>query len=218
MKLKNTLAKPIALFIAISTWFALVLQFLISYPLYIAQGMSATYSLLRFFSYFTILTNILVALSITINFIFSATQAGKFFSDVRTKSAIALYIGIVGVIYNLVLRQLWNPQGWQLVADISLHSVIPFFYIVYWLFFVTKGKLEWKNALPWLIYPLAYLPWILIIGVTIKLYPYPFVDVSLIGYPRTFLNVTLFAGGFLLAGWLLIGIDKLMSRNKKITN
>ena len=47
----------------------------------------------------------------------------------------AAYIAIVGIIYRLLLRQLWNPQGMQWVADVILHDVIPVGYVLYWLLF-----------------------------------------------------------------------------------
>lgn len=203
------------LLIALVGWFALCLQFYLAIPLYLSKGMTVFETLLRFFSYFTILTNILVALSFTTCLIAPLSAAGNFFSKPKIKSAITLYIGIVGIVYSLVLRQLWNPAGLQLIADVLLHDVMPLLCILYWLFFVPKGVLHWRDAFSWLIYPIAYLPWILIIGLIIKLYPYPFVDVTLIGYPRTLLNTLFFAVGFLVGGWLLTAIDRIINNNKQ---
>jgi hypothetical protein len=62
----------------------------------------------------------------------------------------------VGVTYSLLLRSLWSPQGGQRVADILLHDLMPIMYVAYWLIFVPKGSLLWKNTLSWTIYPLLY--------------------------------------------------------------
>jgi hypothetical protein len=48
------------------------------------------------------------------------------------------YIAIVGIVYRLLLRQLWNPQGMQWVADVLLHDVIPAGYVLYWLLFAPQ--------------------------------------------------------------------------------
>ena len=202
------------LMIALTGWFALCLQFYLAFPLYLSKGMTVFEAILRFFSYFTILTNILVALSLTLSLVAPLSKPGIFFSKPKTKSAIALYIGIVGLIYSLVLRQLWSPQGLQWLTDVLLHDAIPLLYMIYWLFFVGKGTLRWSDAFTWLIYPIAYLPWILIIGLIIKLYPYPFVDVTMLDYPRVLLNALLFALGFLAGGWLLICVDRILNKKK----
>src|SRR4051812_38806133 len=100
----------------------------------------------------------------------------------------AVYITVVGLVYNLILRQLWKPAGLQFVDDELLHSVIPFLFILYWLMFVPKSELKWKDVLFWLIYPLIYLICILIRGALSGFYPYPFINTDDIGYYETFIN------------------------------
>ena len=79
--------------------------------------------------------------------------------------------------YNLVLRFLWDPQGWQLVADELLHTVIPLLFLLYWFLFVKRRNLYWKDAFLWLIYPFVYLLYVFFRGAITGLYPYPFIDV-----------------------------------------
>jgi len=137
---------------------------------------------------------------------------GKFFSRPSVKSAIALYIAIVGIVYNLALRQLWNPEGFQLVADVILHTAIPIMYVVYWFIFVPKGELNWTNPLSWLIYPLLYFSYTLIQGALSNQYSYPFLDVSRLGYLSVLFNAVMLTDGFFVLGEIFVGIDKLMSR------
>jgi hypothetical protein len=66
-----------------------------------------------------------------------------------------VYIAIVGIVYSLLLRHIWNPQGWQIVADVLLHDLIPLLYVAYWVIFVRKSSLLWKHAVWWLAYPAA---------------------------------------------------------------
>jgi hypothetical protein len=67
-------------------------------------------------------------------------------------------------VYSLVLRQLWDPEGLQKVADLFLHDAVPLFYLVFWATSVPKYTLRWQHAAWLLTYPLAYLLWALLRG------------------------------------------------------
>jgi hypothetical protein len=148
----------------------------------------------------------------------SKYRLGRFFSKGSTVTAIAVYITIVGIVYNVILRSIWDPQGMQKIVDELLHSVIPTLFLVFWLIYIPIEQLKWKNAFPWLIYPIIYMIYALIHGSVTKWYPYPFVDVNDLGYNKALLN----AGGILLVIFLLslalIGTGKLMKKfdEKKI--
>ncbi len=196
--------------LALTGWFSLVLQFilLLNGPESGAAPVSAL--VIKFFSYFTILTNLLVAFSLSVSFAGPTTGLSRFFAGVSTRSAITVYILAVGIIYNLVLRSLWNPRGAQLAADVLLHQVTPAAYTLYWLFFVKKGQLKWNQPLNWLIYPVVYLIYVLIRGEITGQYPYPFVDISQIGYQQAFLNILAVAGAFVLLSALLLVTDRIL--------
>jgi len=198
--------------IAVSGWFALGLQLYILLVDPALGDLSSVQRTVKFFSFFTILTNLLVALSLTICLLMPQSGLEKFFSRPSVKSALALYIAIVGIVYNLALRQLWNPEGFQLVADVILHTAIPIMYVVYWFIFVSKGELNWIHPIWWLIYPLIYFPYTLIRGALTNHYVYPFVDVSQLGYSGVLVNAVMLTVGFLVLGEILVGIDQLMSR------
>jgi hypothetical protein len=106
------------------------------------------------------------------------------------------------------LRHIWNPQGWQKIADVLLHDLIPLLYVAYWVVFVAKRSLRWKDALWWLIYPAAYFAYTLLRGVTTRWYPYPFLDVQVLGYARVSINAVLLLAAFLVAGLILIAIGR----------
>src|SRR3546814_15400988 len=65
-------------------------------------------------------------------------------------------LALVGLAYNLLLRHLWQPEGWQFVADELLHDVVPLLYITYWWLWVPKGTLRLGHIGLWVIYPLVY--------------------------------------------------------------
>jgi hypothetical protein len=114
-------ARIIALLGALPGWFAIITQL---YLLIENRVVPVPETLLRFFAFFTIDTNIIVALCFTFIFLGSKYRLGRFFSKASTVTAIAVYITIVGIVYNVILRSIWDPQGTQKLIDELLHSVI----------------------------------------------------------------------------------------------
>ena len=210
---KQAAAKKISMaIIAITAWFALVLQLYIMLERAPSIGFTTANTIINFFSFFTILSNLLVAISVTISLFSPASVAGRFYSSISVQSAIALYIFIVGLVYNLILRSLWAPTGWQLVADNLLHVVVPILYILYWFIFIPKGVLQWKDGIPWLLFPLIYLVYSMIRGAFTHWYPYPFLNATELGYGKSLLNIVMMIAAFLAVGLLLIAVNRSMKR------
>ena len=147
--------------IVVLGWFALLLQL---YLIILHRVASLPETIVRFFSFFTIQTNILVALCFTFLWLKPKSKWGLFFSKSKIVTAITLYSIIVGLVYNAILRFLWAPTGSQKIADELLHLVIPILVLIYWTLFVPKKALEFKNIFPWLIFPSVYLVYSLIRG------------------------------------------------------
>jgi len=194
---------------AVLAWFAVVLQLY----LIIENRIRTIFdTIIQFFSYFTILTNILGAICFTVLLLQSASARTNFFARPKVLTAITVYITIVGLVYNLILSKLWNPEGMQLIADELLHSVNPIVFVLFWFIFVPKKALQWRDAFPWLIYPFVYCLYILIRGALSGLYPYPFIDVNNLGYNNALINTGFLFLAFLLISLLFVAIGKIMNR------
>jgi hypothetical protein len=198
-------------FIAILGWIALVLQFYISIDFYLKSGWSLVKAIIQILSFFTILTNLLIAFSQTVLCFIPRSRLGNFLSKPSIAINLVIYITVVGLVYNLVLRHLWTPQGLAQIADELLHSLIPLLYIVFWVVSVPKGHNRWKNILLGLAYPLGYSIYTLIRGTLTGLYPYPFMDVGIHGYPVVFINMSLVLLLFLFVGLAFLFADGKMS-------
>ena len=202
------ITKILLVVLAILGWFALIAQLYININ---SKAAPLSEIITRYFSYFTILTNLLVVICCT-SLLFNKDSVKPFFSRQKTLAAITVYIVIVGIIYNVILRFLWEPQGLQKVVDELLHSVIPGLFLIYWLIFILKDQLQWKDVWPWLIYPLVYITFILIRGSVSGYYPYPFIDMDKLGVQKTLINAFGIAMLFLVVSLIFVGIGKLIKR------
>jgi hypothetical protein len=194
-------------------WFAIIGQFYLSIQNRIAP---VDETVIRFFSYFTILTNILVALYFTANLLNKENALKKFFAKPGILTAITVYITSLGIIYQFLLRHIWDPEGLQFIVNELLHSFIPVLFIIYWWLYEDKKSLKWNFIRSWLIYPLIYCIYILIRGSISNFYPYPFVDVNALGYQRVIINALFIAVFFVIIAVIFIAIAK--SSIKKNTN
>jgi len=170
-------------------------------------SISTTESIVRYFSYFTIQSNIFVTICATSLFIKPQSKWGRFFSSAEVSSAITVYIIIVGLVYNIVLRKLYHLHGSERFANELLHVFIPVTFVLYWTIFVPKKQLNW-NVFPWLIYPLLYGIYVLIRGAFVNYYPYPFLNVLQIGYPKVMISFCVLLILFLLVSLILVAIGK----------
>ncbi len=115
--------------------------------------------------------------------------------------------------YSLVLRQLWDPEGLQKVADLFLHDAVPLFYLVFWATSVPKYTLRWQHAAWLLTYPLAYLLWALLRGSSTGIYPYPFLDLRALGPGRVLVNVLILMCVFLILGVARVAVGRWRARH-----
>lgn len=175
-------------------------------------GASLLGGLVSFFSFFTVLTNLLVAVVLTWELTPRPSPARRCFLRPSVRSGIAVSIALVSLAYNLLLRHLWQPEGWQFVADELLHDVVPLLYIAYWWRCVPKGSLRLGHIGLWMIYPLVYFAYVLLRGDLLAAYPYPFIDVASLGYPQVFINAGGILAGFVAIALGGVGLDRWVGR------
>lgn len=192
----------------ITAWFAVIFQY---YLLIKNNDSSFLTKTIQFASYFTILTNTLVAIYYTAVLVGDTTKNHWLLLS-TTATAITVYITIVGLVYNLVLRFTWNPQGLQKLVDELLHTFNPLFFIIFWWLFIPKQNLKWQHALAWLIYPLIYFIYILLRGAIAGVYPYPFINVTEHGYGKVLLNSVAILLVFVFFSLLFIAIGRLKNK------
>jgi hypothetical protein len=193
---------------AVLGWAGLSIQlYLIFYSRWTLEA-SLLGGLVSFFSYFTVLTNTLVATVLTCELTSRESAARRWFLQPWVSSGIAVSIAVVGLAYNVLLRHLWHPQGWQWLADELMHDVMPLLFLAYWWCCVPKGALRLRHIAAWAIYPVVYFAYSLWRGHLLAVYPYPFIDVEKLGYPQVFVNAGGVLVGFVVIALVLIGLDR----------
>ncbi len=194
--------------------FALILQYYLLLQVTGGQGLSWGKGTLRFFSYFTIQANVLVVLMLIAYAL--RPKIEEWTVHPFERSAIASYIAVVALVYLALLRDLWAPQGAQWLADVLLHYIMPLGYLAFWLFVMRKAGLRWYDPLLWLIYPVFYLGFVLVHGRFTGFYPYPFIDVSKVGYGKMALNALGIAAAFLTAGYVVLIVSRLLAKREPV--
>ncbi|MBV6822348.1 Pr6Pr family membrane protein [Pseudomonas sp. PD9R] len=193
---------------AVLGWAGLSIQlYLIFYSRWTLEA-SLLGGLMSYFSYFTVLSNTLVATVLTCELTPRESAARRWFLQPWVSSGIAVSIVVVGLAYNVLLRHLWHPQGWQWLADELMHDVMPLLFLGYWFCWVPKGTLRLRHIGLWVIYPLVYFAYSLLRGHLLAVYPYPFIDVEKLGYPQVFINAGGLLVGFVVIALLVIGLDR----------
>ncbi|HEU4669814.1 MAG TPA: Pr6Pr family membrane protein [Dyella sp.] len=197
------MARGLALLGLLTGVSALALQFALTLALAHRQGFGTGRALWIYLGYFTILTNALGALSLAR---LAAGRRTGVLARGEDRTAIAACLLIVGLVYNVVLRQTWHPTGWARVADELLHVAMPLLYLATWWAARERGRPVLPRLLAWMAYPLGYLAYALARGTLDGRYPYPFLDVARLGWMRVLGNATLVGLAFLgvgaaLAGW-----------------
>ncbi len=202
-----------SILLACLAWFSVLLQLVLSIQLATTNGNPAVQGLVTYFGFFTVLTNIFVALVLTLPALAASNPAGRFFARPPVQACAATSIALVSLAYHVLLRNVWDPQGWQWVADVLLHYVMPVLFCLFWLWVgVGKRGLRWWAPLAASVYPLIYLGYVLARGLWLDSYPYHFIDVNVLGYATVLRNALGLLVGFVLMGYVLRAVGQRVER------
>lgn len=153
------------------------------------------YEKANFFSFFTIQSNILAVCALFLLVLVPRARRSPLFDGVR--SAAVLYIAITGVVFALLLsgmqEEVQTATSW---VDFVVHKLVPILVVADWIVDPPRHRLPWWTVVAWLGYPIAWLGYTLVRGAQADWYPYPFVDVSELGYAGVLARSIVLAVGF----------------------
>lgn len=186
-------------------WTALLVQLPLSIQGGVAKGDSVARAAADYFSFYTILTNLLVALSLTVPGVAPRSAAGRMLGHPLTRWTAAAAILVVGIAYHVLLSQLYNPTGVEALTDLGFHYVVPALYALTWLCTLPlPGRTPlWSTLGVLSAYPVGYFVYLLGRGAVVGSYPYFFVDAAALGILGAFRNALGLLAVHLLFAWAL---------------
>lgn len=139
----------------------------------------------RLISYFTIQSNVLVAIA-AVGLALAPARDGTLWRIVRLDGLIG--ISVTGVVYTTVLRVPDHLHGWAAATDAVFHYAVPLATVIGWLAFGPRPRCDLRTVAWSLVWPVAWLAYTLLHGSVTHWYPYPFIDVNAHGYGLVLLN------------------------------
>ena len=137
------------------------------------------------FAFFTIQSN-LIAGGTALLLAVRLDRPSTVFRTFRLIGLVA--ITVTGVVYHVALASLFDLDGVHQLGNQLVHTVVPLLTVLGWLIFGPRGYTSRRVAWLSLLFPACWLVFTLIRGAVIHWYPYPFIDVSAIGYGKAILN------------------------------
>ena len=203
----------------IATWLGLLigsggllLQFCLTLVTKSEQGSDIVSTLVFFFTFYTILTNIMLVL-IYLSEVADWSWLDWWRSPV-TRGMMAGAIALVGIFNHLLLAQLQDLTGLRSLADTILHYITPTWFVLWWLLFQPKQRLK-PGDIPVMLLPtLIWLVWAMARGAVVNEYPYPILDAAKLGYGQVAINCVFVFIGLLLIYLVVIGLDRVLGRAK----
>ena len=201
--------RRLAVLLAVLGWAALMLQAWISITRHIALGNGAAYGVMMYTGYFTILTNALcAAVATAVALGARASPALQVLRRPAFITAAAVSILLVGVIYHLLLRAIHHPVGLEYACNIALHYLVPPLFVSFWWLAVPRGVLVWRDLWLAFAFPAAYAVYVLARGEIAGVYPYPFFDVTKLGYSDVLRNAVGLSGVFVATGLTMLALKR----------
>lgn len=161
--------------------------------------------LVRLLSYFTIESNILVAVVCALLARDPSRDSGRL--RVAHLDSV-LCITVTGLVYVVALRGTVEREGLDRVTDVAFHYLVPLLALLGWVRYGPHGRWSPRTLRTALAFPALYLAWTLLRGAVVGEYPYPFIDVAALGYLQAVLNAVAVTALFAVLSWLLLLADR----------
>lgn len=170
-----------------------------------------------YYSFFTVLSNIMLALSCLV-LVFNPNCSKQWFKVIRLNGLIGILITMI--VYNIVLRGIHRPPTIALhFANEGLHVLIPTLGLISWLIYGPFYRINMKTISYSFLSLLGYGIYIFVRGYYTGSYPYPFINVNRVGYEKAFITAGGIAILFFILVFLLRYIEKIRLRiSSNVTN
>ena len=201
--------RGLAAVVAVVGWAALTLQLVL-----IVDKLGLGLGAWRFLGYFTILINLLAAVVATAVALGCSGRIASFrrLGGARARLMAATSIALVGLVYSIALRSIWNPEGLQKVADMALHDAMPLLFVLMWAL-SPHGSLDRKDFAWALAPPTLYALYALGRGAIDGWYAYWFLDPGAQSGGELGLSIAVLVAAVGVIAAALIAIDRWKGRS-----
>jgi hypothetical protein len=166
-----------------------------------------TFSLVNYFSYFTVISNVLTVLVLAIGGVIDPRSSGwQLF-----RGAVTLYMVITGIIYAVLLSNIdvGVADPW---TNNVVHRIMPVVLLLDWILAPPRRHISESRSLTWLLFPLLYGIYTLIRGPVVDWYPYPFLDPRSQGYLALVIGLVVLTVAFALMALAVNALGRLAGR------
>jgi hypothetical protein len=179
-------------------------------------GSSALAAAAETFRYFTVQSNVLVLIWLLVAILY--WDRGREHPILRpvVKGAFTVYISVTFLVFVTLLRSLVDPQGIDFYINAITHYVMPIAFIVDWILYERMRAYQWRYALVWLVYPLAYLIFAQLYGSVTGDYLYPFLNLPALGLNGLAVWATILTLVFVVLGVFYIGVNRVWGIEEKV--
>lgn len=174
---------------------------------WLVSSTTATYVFWNFFGYFTIQSNVIVAVASAATLVLAAQRKRQGVGLSVFRGAATVYIATTGIVYNTLLVDVDVQTSVPWSNDV-LHRIMPLYAVLDWLLFSDRARLAFRHIWWFLLYPAVWTIVVLVRGATDGWVPYPFLDPGL-GYGVVGLYCLGIAVSIVLLGVLVVGMSRL---------
>lgn len=163
-------------------------------------------------SYFTIWSNLTVAIVMTV-LALGRARPSRWLRAARLDSV--LMITVTAVVFAVVLAPTAHQRGWENLSNALLHQVTPLVTVLVWAVVGPRAWVGWDTVRDALVIPMAWVVWMLVRGAVTGTYPYGFVDVVTHGYAAVAVNLLGVLVMGVLVGVVFRAVDRLLARRPR---
>jgi hypothetical protein len=165
-------------------------------------------------SYFTIWSNIAVAVGVTL-LLARPLRATLVRRTLRLSGLFT--ITVTAIVYQVLLAPTVDVEGWSLLTDPVLHVVTPALTVLVWLVWGPRGWVDVRVVPAALVVPLPWIAWMLARGAVVDAYPYGFTNVVERGYADVAVTLALILVFGLVVAAVYWALDVLLRRRAGAT-
>lgn len=172
---------------------------------------------------FTTISNILCVLYFFVDFLYLCTNNKKSTWNHYIKGIVINATSLTFLIAQFMLHMTFNFNSYIDLSFLGLHYVVPIMALLDWLLFDPKGQIKLLAPFTWLILPVFYFITAIICAYTghglgvsaTSKYPYPFMDISVLGVSTVFTTAVIMIIFFLIIGYLFYLLDHFLAKKIK---